>query len=207
MIWFSLIFLAIAVSFDALAIGVTYSLNQIQIPLGSKLILSLISGCTFFFSMLLGMQLEKQLCSFNTGFLSGVIFIFLGLYNLWRSYKTNKKSPFLINWRVPIFGLIIQVFQEPLSADADHSKHITGPEAFVLGSALALDAIAAGFGAAILNLPLLPTVLAITLGSLTMISGGLVLGNKLQAQHKQYFDWRWIPGTIIILLGFVKIFF
>lgn len=206
MVWLSVLLLAIAVSFDALAIGITYSLNGISIPLRSKTVLSLVSGCTFLLSTLLGLQLERSLISYNTGALGGTIFIILGFYNLWRSYRTNKASSLLIQWRIPILGLIIQVFQEPLSADTDKSKHITGPEAFILGSALALDAIAAGFGAAILGLPVFSTTLAITLASLLFISWGLAIGISLRTRPSNRFDWRWIPGTIIILLGISKIF-
>lgn len=205
--WLSVFFLAIAVSFDALAIGITYSLNEIRIPLRSKSILSLVSGCTFLIALLGGMQLEKHLNSYNTGLLGGIIFIFLGLYNLWRNYRPEKTSPILLQWRIPVLGLIVQVFQEPLKADADDSKHITGPEAFILGGVLALDSIAAGFGAAVLGLPPIATTLSIAIASLLFISWGLHLGIRLKDSKTPRLDWRWVPGTIIIVLGISKIIF
>lgn len=207
MIWLSVIFLAIAVSFDALAIGISYGMNRISIPVESKLILSLVSGCSVYLSMLLGMFLEQQLAPQFTTILGGLIFIFLGFYNLWRSYRVTKTQRVLVNLRIPLLGLIVQVFQEPLSADYDHSQHITGSEAMILGGALALDAIAAGFGAAILNLPILPTTLAVMLASFIFISQGLKTGINIATSPIQQRDLRWLPGLIILLIGILKLFF
>jgi len=207
MVWLSVFLLAVAVSFDALAIGITYGLNRISIPPWSKTVLSLVSGCTFLFTMVLGILLQRQLESRNTGVIGGLMFILLGLYNLWRNYGVTRDTRMLIDWHIPVLGLIIQVFQKPLSADADYSKHITGPEAFILGSALALDAIAAGFGAAVLALPILPTTISVMLASFLFVSWGLKIGAGLGDAPKQKHDWRWLPGTIILLLGIFKLFF
>lgn len=207
MVWLSVIFVAIAVSFDALAIGITYGLNRITIPLWSRVVLSLVSGCTFFLTMLLGVLLERQLEPRFTAVFGSVVFIAIGFYNLWRNYRVAQTPRVLINWHIPVLGLLIQVFQEPLSADTDHSKHITGAEALILGSALALDAVAAGFGAAVLALPILPTTLAVGLASFGFITQGLKAGVELADAPRPHYDWRWVPGAIILFLGIFKLFF
>lgn len=207
MVLLSVVFLAIAVSFDALAIGITYGLNRITIPLWSNVVLSLVSGCTFLVTMLLGALFERRLDPRLTTILGGVIFLALGFYSLWRNYRVTQVSGVLINWRIPVLGLIIQVFKEPLSADADQSKHITSAEALILGGALALDATAAGFGAAVLTLPVWPTTMAVMLASLVFISQGLKVGASLVDDPKKQQDWRWVPGTIILFLGLFKLFF
>ena len=152
--WISVILLAIAVSFDSLAMGVTYGMNQISISVWSKIVLSIVSGLSVFVSMTLGWFVEQHISSSLGTVIGGLIFILLGFYHLWSNYRTPQ-SRILLNWRIPLLGLIIQVSQEPLLADRDHSQSISGGEALVLGGALALDAVAAGFGASMLGLPTL----------------------------------------------------
>ncbi|NMB00654.1 MAG: sporulation membrane protein YtaF [Firmicutes bacterium] len=206
MIWISVLVLAIAVSFDSLALGITYGLNRITIPLGSKLVLSLISGCSVLVAMAIGWILEQQISSSLANIMGAIIFILLGIYNLWRSYRSDQVR-ILINWRIPFLGLIIQVLQEPLSADTDQSQTITGVEAFILGGALALDAIGAGFGAAMLSLPIVPTTIAVMLASFVFISKGLQTGASSLATPSKGPDLRWMPGVIVISLGILKIIF
>lgn len=196
--------LAVAVSLDSLAMGITYGINRITIPWGSKIILSLVSGCSVFISMVLGWLLEQQINSRLATTLGGLIFILLGLYNLWHSYRPTY-SRVLINWRIPVLGLVIQVCQEPLKADSDHSKTISGGEAVVLGGALALDAVGAGFGAAMLGLPILPTAFAVILASLVFIIQGLKAGIALASSPRQRLGVRWLPGVIVLSMGLLKI--
>lgn len=202
----SALFLAVAVSFDSLAIGITYGLNKISIPIVSKLILSLVSGLSFFLAMLFGRLLEQQINPNFATILGGVLFILLGLYNLWRSYRPTQEG-ILIRLRLPFLGLIVQVLQEPLKADYDHSQHIAGNEAILLGFVLALDALTAGFGAAFLGLPLWITTLAVMLMCLLFLSQGLRIGHYWQDSPRSKLDFRWIPGCIILTIGFIKIFF
>lgn len=202
----SVIFLAVAVSFDALAIGITYGMNRITISLWPKVVLSLVSGCSVFLAMFLGQLLSRILTAEFTALIGGLIFIVLGLYSIWRNYRATETGRVLINWRIPILGLIVQVFQEPLAADSDQSKDIRGAEAFVLGGALALDAIAAGIAAALLQLPPLPTTLSVMAASFIFITWGLKTGQKLSSLSVTGYDLRWVPGMIIIMIGIAKFF-
>lgn len=206
MISLSVILLAVAVSFDALAIGITYGMNRVTIPLGSKLVLSVVSGFSLYVAMVLGWFLEQHLNPSFAAIFGGVIFILLGIHNLWRSYRTEHQRV-VLDLRIPVLGLIIQVLQEPLRADSDHSQHIAGAEAIILGGALALDALAAGFGAAILGLPLVPTTLAVMLASFVFIAQGLKTGARLTTSPNQSSALRWLPGAIICGIGLIKILF
>lgn len=204
LLWVSVLLLAVVVSFDSLAMGITYGLNGIAIPLGSKVVLSFVSGCSVLIAMSLGLLLEQKISASLATILGGIIFILLGLYHLWRSYRSDD-SKILINWRIPIFGLIIQVLQEPLAADSDQSQTIAGAEAFVLGGALALDAVAAGFGAAMLALPIWPSTIAVMLASFIFISQGLKTGSSLTLRPRKGPDLRWMPGIIVISMGLLRI--
>lgn len=204
MIWISVILLAVGVSFDSLAMGITYGMNRITIPLWSKMILSIVSGLSVLISMTVGWFLEQHINPGLATTLGGLIFVFLGLYHLWRNYR-SARSRVLINWRIPVLGLIIQVFQEPLLADSDHSQTISSEEAIILGGALALDAIAAGFGAAMLGLPIWPTTVAVMVGSYFFIAQGLRTGATLASSSLRKNHLRWLPGALVLSIGLLRI--
>lgn len=204
MIWISITLLAVAVSFDSLAMGITYGMNRIAIPLWSKLILSIVSGLSVLISMTIGWFLEQRINPGLATTLGGLIFILLGLYHLWRNYRPAHFRV-LVNWRIPVLGLIIQVFQEPLLADSDHSQTISSEEAVILGGALALDAIAAGFGAAMLGLPIFHTTIAVMAGSYFFIAQGLRTGTALASSSLMRRDLRWLPGALVLSIGLLKI--
>ncbi|NLJ75411.1 MAG: sporulation membrane protein YtaF [Firmicutes bacterium] len=204
MIWLSITFVAIAVSFDAFFIGITYGLSRISISYLARILLSLVSGCTVLLAMLVGQYLGKLLTPSSANFVGGLILILLGLYTLWRNNRPLSPRVF-IHVRIPILGLIIQVFQEPLSADYDHSLHISSAEALVLGAALALDAAVAGVGAAILQFPALHTASAVGAASFLFISSGIHAGERLIESASTKTKLQWIPGLLIILIGFFRI--
>lgn len=215
MIWISVLFLAVAVSFDSLAIGASYGLNGILIPLSSKGIMSLVSGFSLLLAMAFQSSIEHWIHPSVSAILGGLLFIVLGIYNLWRSYGTGRKSSprkyfskkhSKCYLQIPMLNSLFQVFREPLKADRDHSQHITGWEAMILGAVLALDALAAGFGAALLHLPPWPTALAVVIASFIFISKGLEMGLQLRKSPKPQHDLRWVPGITILILGLLKMF-
>jgi len=199
----SVILLAVAVSLDSLAMGITYGTNQITIPLLSKVILSVVSGFSVFVSMTMGFFLEQRMSSATATTIGGITFVLLGLYHLWCNYRPVQ-ARILVNIRVPFLGLVIQVLQEPLLADRDRSQTISGEEAVVLGSALALDAMAAGFGAAMLGLPVVGATISVMVGSYFFITQGLQIGSNLASSWLPKSVLRWLPGTVVLCMGLIK---
>ncbi len=207
MLWVSVVLMAVAVSFDAFAIGVTYGVNCIKIPGSARLVLSFVSGLAILGAMFLGSFFGSGLSRPAANLLGGLILVLLGFYSFWRSLQKTNTQRTLLNLRIPVLGLVIQVFQEPLAADYDQSQHISFKEALVLGGALAFDAIAAGFGAAVLKLPVFPTAASVVLASFLFISQGLKTGVKIASSAKKGSYLDWLPGTMLILIGLLKIFF
>ncbi len=214
--WISVILLAAAVSFDSLAIGVTYGMAQIRIPTLPRILLSIISAIFLLVAMAIGGIITIWLSKELTSVLGGLILVLLGCYSIWRTrqqantqhnvdMKPAAENPSLLyNIRIPFFGLIIHVIREPLAADYDSSKTISISEALILGFALALDAFAAGIGAAILGFPTILTATAVMVSNFLFVSKGLHTGRLLQ-QKMSNFPLQWLPGTMIILLGVLKI--
>jgi putative sporulation protein YtaF len=109
LIWIPVILLAVAVSVDSLTIGVTYGMNFIAIPPLSKAVLSLVSGLSVLVSMAVGWVFEQRIHSSLATLLGGLVFVLLGLYQLWRNYRPPA-SRMLIDWRIPVLGLIIKLW-------------------------------------------------------------------------------------------------
>ena len=65
------------------------------------------------------------------------------------SKVSDKKSKEAVAvFRIRPLGLVVKILREPTVADTDTSGMIDIKEALLLGSALALDALGAGLGAA-----------------------------------------------------------
>jgi putative sporulation protein YtaF len=202
-IWLQVLFLAAAVSFDSLAIGISYGMARIEIPFRARVLLSLISGVVFASAMLVGSGVREWLPTAAGNMVSGLLLIIVGAYTLWRANSPTETSQ-IIKVRIPGLGLIIQVFREPLRADLNNDRRLAIEEAVLLGVTLAFDSLAAGVGAAIIGLPLLETSTAVALVSFLLVSLGL--GRGARAAHT-IIDKRLhrIPGLLIMSMGVLKI--
>lgn len=100
-------------------------------------------------------------------------------------------------------GIVVQVLREPGRADMDRSGAIDAGEAFVLGAALGLDALAAGFGAALIGFRL-SAVAVVAAAQLLLTWLGLRLGRDYGARWlgKRGF---YVPGVILILIGLLQL--
>lgn len=214
MTWLSILLLAIAVSFDSLAIGVTYGISQIKIPPVPRILLSFVSAIFFFLAISIGNLLTSLLKPLVIEYIGGIILVLLGIYSIWRASQIKQTESTTIikptiedkifNLRIPSLGLIITIIKEPIAADYDFSNIISNKEAILLGLALSLDAFGAGLSAAILKIPALSTALAVMLANYLFISQGLKGGEKMQ-EKLDFPSLQWIPGLIIISLGIVKL--
>jgi putative sporulation protein YtaF len=137
------------------------------------------------------------------GVIGGTILVLIGLWQLVEGLKKYKEDPVLLTINLKTFGLILQVIRQPENADMDKSGDINCREALLLGVALNIDVIGAGFGAGLAGytlflIPFVTTALFIAL------CAGLFIGQKYAAGFlgkKGYI----LPGTILIFLGLANI--
>jgi len=109
----------------------------------------------------------------------------------------------LLRIHVRALGVVIQVLREPMRADVDGSGFIDAGEALVLGGALGLDALAAGFGAAFIGFGVY-TVAVVAAAQLLLTWCGLRLGRAHGARwlgDKGFY----VPGAILILVGLLQL--
>jgi putative sporulation protein YtaF len=200
---------AIAISLDGLGAGIAYGLKNIRMPFLSLTII----GAVTVGMMGVAICAAGWLSSFITPRLAyglgALLLIFLGFWSIlqeWlKEYLPDEDTlcpdvPSRYNWDL---RLVIQVFKRPTEADVDHSGELSYVEAFILGLALALDALVAGFGAALAGGLTLWTVLAVGLVQMAFISvGARAASVALSRQLQKKFPY--IPGGILILIGLLR---
>lgn len=213
------LFFAMAVSFDGLAAGMSYGMRQIRIALVPLLLVNMVSAFAVAASMIMGAWVSQWLSFSLARAIGGVIFIGLGVNLLWqarRSLKTEKTmqtqeeqlpSPHALHVHIGRVNLIVQIYRDPPHADMDRSGFLSPGEAILLGIALALDALAAGIGAAFAGYSTLWTPLAVGITQTVFIAGGVGLGQRFnqgayQASLKRI--GTLFPGAVLIALGCLR---
>ena len=207
----SVFILALAISLDGFAAGITYGLKGIEINLLSIVIISIASGVLVLFSMICGAWLTLFFPGAWATKVGGLLLILIGSWLLYQSTReVDSDEDMVENWPREIFsfkisslGLIINISQEPLRADLDYSGAISKQEAVVLGTALALDAFGAGLGAAMAGYDILATAIFVISFKFGLLKAGVYLGTNASSD---YFDTKLkiTPGLILIILGLLK---
>lgn len=179
---FYLTLLALAISLDNFCVGVAYGVRKIDLPFNANLIISSASGIAILLSMLAGSILSNYLSVHRAQLLGALIILFTGLWIIlqawWQKWKNGISEEGSIDIKIKSLGIVIRILNDPSKADLDHSGIISNWEALILGVALALNALGAGFGAAMEGLSPWLTSLAATVFSLLLISLGVKVGQK-----------------------------
>ena len=212
MIWIAIVLqaalIAISVSIDAFAVSFAYGCKKIKIPAPSLLIINLICAVTIGLSFFFGSLIMQHIPVWVAAALSFTILFSIGIIKLFDSItksiirkhtKFNKE----INLSVFNFKLILRLYADPESADADVSKSISPKEASALALSLSLDGFAVGFGAAMIGVNGLALIL------FTLVTGfaALLLGSKLgnKAADKLKYNISWLAGVLLIGLAVVQL--
>lgn len=202
---------ALAVSLDGFGVGFSYGVRQIKIPFLSLVIICLSSAFAITVSMACGGLISRffnPAAGERTGALIilgvGIYFILQAVYS-WRQKEekrpAERKHLFTLN--LSRLGIVIEVLRQPVTADFDESGTINSWEALVLGFALAMDALGAGFGAAIAGFKVWLTPLLVAGCKLGMISAGMYLGENV-SMLKLGRLVHLLPGLILILIGLIN---
>lgn len=221
MMLLSVLAFAVALSLDGFGVGVAYGIRKIKIPPMSLVVISLTSSAAIGISMLFGHLVARYVSLEVAKFLGAVILIGVGIWVLLHTWRGRLEgaasSPVtapeltpegdlqVLKIRLRPFGLVIQIIKEPAKADLDKSGTISAHEAMLLGLALAMDALGAGFGAAMAGFWLLLTVPVVGLTKFCLVGLGHVLGRHYAA------NWlgdraATIPGWVLIGLGLMRVF-
>ncbi len=203
--------IALAVCIDTFAIGLSYGLKDIKIPKISILTINIVTLIFLCLSMFFGNIIKKFLTHHTASLISFFILMGLGFLFIIEGYieyylEKNKNNMVNKNFQIKLskFRIIIDVVMDCTKADTNVSGDIDFKEALYLGTALSLDSLGVGFGSGIGDISYLQVLIMAFFLNLLAIVGGLYLGKKMKKQH-QTLKTFWISGSILILLGILKL--
>lgn len=210
-----IIILAIALSLDALSVGIVYAIKEIRIPLFSKMSICFFSMVYSLVALLVGNKITRFLSPLTAKYLGITLLLFMGLGIIIQAFlkkpslKTEaekSESETLIKIVFKSLGVTIMVTRDPLAFDLDHSGSISSLEALMLGLALSVDAIGVSIGSALTGFHSLFIPISIGLFQLIFIYLGTYLGNKIGCCWK--YDQKilsLLPGLMLIFLALTRI--
>lgn len=208
MLYMKLLSIVIAVSLDGFGVGITYGMRKIRINMISLGIIVSCSGIIVLISMTMGHMIRTFIPPYVTSMMGSFILIGLGLFVLFsivRQNQARKKAQRISEALKSPVQRITAVIQNPSEADQDQSGIISAGEAIVLGTALALDAFAAGLGASMLGYSPFITAISIALMSGLFLFTGMTLGRFL-SQSKTLTKLTYLPPLILITIGVFHLF-
>lgn len=198
-----------ALSMDAFIASFAYGSDKIKIPMISIQIINLPCSSILGISLLAGSLIRPYIPPWLTTVICFSLLFILGIIKLLDSInKTFIRKHNDINKEIhfSMFNLrfVLSLYADPEDADQDHSKIISPSEAVSLGTAISLDGIAVGFGAALENVNPMVVVLCSLVTNTLLVFLGSFSGRKVA--QKLPFDVSWLSGAILIILAFTKVF-
>lgn len=208
---FYILFLGFAVSIDGFIAGIAYGLKNISIPITSLLIICittiLCTGSAMAMAYFLGTLINTQLAIV----LGAFVLIIIGLFSLFQEYIINDGQDYITDQGTvspkltfSIGRLVINIMADPERADVDHSQIINPLESFFLGLALGVDNMVATFAAALMEPLPMYTPLIMGIIQIMVITAGIYTSRRfISSKLKKSFPY--LPGTLLILLGFIRL--
>ena len=205
---FQVCLLAAALSIDALLAAFAYGSRNIQIPIRSVLLISLICSGILGLTLLLGAQIASLFNEGAAAWLSFGILFTLGVIRVFDSWLKNwirRRGSSGSELKLQLFRLnfILQIYADPQTADLDGSRTLSAREAAALAVALSLDAIAAGLGIGLGGAIFLPATGLTFLTTAAAVLIGCKLGGKLAQKVDR--DLSWLSGGLLIFLAVLQI--
>lgn len=195
-----LFFLVIAVSLDSFGVGIAYGMRPVRVPLSAISIIMCCSGIVVLVSMTIGSVLSTIISVYVAKLIGGMILVLLGLFCLWNVTQSSSDQINVFQTEGSQLNQFKSVMKEPRCADLDQSGTISAQEAILLGFALALDAFAAGIGAALLGYsPIFTSILVALMSGLFVFCGtrvGMILSNSTWMKKMNV-----LPPLLLIFLG------
>ncbi len=208
---FYVVALGFAVSFDGFIAGVAYGLKNIRMPWPSLLIVGIVT-CVCSSVAMAGAYILGRFM--NTGYaiiLGALLLILLGIWSVFHQYLVRNVKPYEVDGQVTmrtltfsVGELVVSIMANPETADVDHLGVISPLEAVFLGLAVALDAMVAIFGAALMGALPLYTPLAAGIIHVICIAFGCYSSTRFISEKLKK-KVPYLPGTILILLGIIRL--
>jgi putative sporulation protein YtaF len=193
--WISILFIAFASNLDNLGIGISFGIRSLKITAVSNVIIASITMAGTYLSMTIGELISRYISRFAANILGASMIIVIGIWTVAGSLRVRSSEQIVQN----IKGLT-GVIRNPSTADIDHNNVISTKESIALGTALALNNMATGFGAGATGVSPLWTTIVAGLYSLLFIGYGSQIGHTIaRTWFGRYSNVT--SGIILILIG------
>ncbi len=210
-----ILLLALALSIDALGVGISYGLRRMRVHPVSLVILLSLSMLFSFLAVLAGRGLAALLPPLVSQLLGALVLVAIGVWVIVGAGKERKKPEStpkeggtICRFIIRSLGLTIEIIRNPVSCDFDRSERIEPLEAVYLGIALSVDALGAGIGTAVagINSYLIPVAVGVM--QLLLLMAGLLLGRKAATAGKIGDRvWNMMSGSLLIVLAVLRLVF
>ncbi len=203
--------IALAISIDSFALGITYGIRKIRIPKLAVFVITLITVGTLGVSVFMGHIIRQFIPSFAASLLSSITLIGIGTYFMLEGYLQYLSATKYINdfkhvstgSHVPKIKCFVNMALDVSKADLDVSGDINLKEASCIGFILSIDSLCTGFGYAIGNIRITYFFIFVFIINIISISIGLFLGDKVHLP-KTSLKTSLLPGVILIMIGILK---
>lgn len=209
--WGAIILLAVALSLDGLGAGVAYGLKGVRIPFSSLTITGAITCAAVLLSMFVAGIIATVLPPHLATVLGAALLIALGVWSMGQEWLKQiipdqvTTSPKQVKLNIGVLSLVINIYKRPLDADLDLSGHLDHKEAVLLGLALALDALVAGFGLAMSGGASVTAPLIIAGVQMGLIKLGTIWGHKAVNAANLEGKMPYLPGAILLFIGLARL--
>ncbi|WP_232697429.1 sporulation membrane protein YtaF [Brevibacillus daliensis] len=178
--WLIILGFAISSSIDNLGVGISYGIRKIRIGLLSNLMIAVICFILSEAGILFGQFLNTIIPGVLPILVGALLLFVIGVRIILLAIP--RKKPAIVE-ESKITGTpvksITKILKNPEIVDFDKSQDIGLGEAFILGIALAANAVTNGLGAGLLGLS--PHAISVTAAIFSFISvwGGVAIGGKV----------------------------
>jgi putative sporulation protein YtaF len=213
---FYVLFLCAAVSLDALAAGAAYGTRGIHMPIASIGMIGVATVVCTTIAMSATHLLSASLIDARVATAIGaLLLILLGVYRFLLDYLTShsevppqesNQHAAASGLRFSVGGLVIEIMAKPEAADIDRSMHISPIEAIFLGLALVIDNMVAASAANLGHALPVYTPFAMAAVQMAFVSIGFH-GSEQLVSHHVHFRLRFVSGSVLVLLGVVRLVF
>ncbi len=203
----NIIFLAITLSIDALGIGISYGVRGINIPIFSKLIISIQTFLIITISLFLGNIVFSFFPIVIRNYTGVIILIALGLFMITEAYLPKKeKTETVRTFSIKQAGITIKIIKSPPVCDFNKSNKIEPFEALYLGLALSIDSFGVSFGSGAFGVFSIFLPLFAVFFQILFLSIGISSGKKISSISKLSENiWITVSGCILIFMGILKL--
>lgn len=209
---FQTFFVALAISLDSFGVGLTFGIKKVKLPAGSILIINIMTILALIISMGLGSAILYFIPINMAKVISGLVLISLGFTYFFQGLMRIKMGHLdrfdpqqeLFKFTIRGIKIVISILEEPEKADLDTSGSIDIKESLLLGTALAVDALAVGIGISLAGINKLLVVLVVAITNIILIKAGFYIGQKRNLILGDLTSL--LPGLILIFIGITRFF-